>query len=231
MAVFEYRGILVATGKRSRACATPRTPRPARRPAQGRHPAHERHRGEPRRSRRRQADIELFALLRNPLGGRHRHDDAAARHAGARRHPAGRVAVRAHRAGREGSDCERVLTKVRDRFAKAQLRQGARAAPEIFPPLYVNMVARRRGLGHARRQCSSGSPTSWRGRRSCSGKVAAALAYPILMLVIGDDAHRRDDGRGRAEGDQHLREHGPRAALVHAAAHRACRVSPPATGG
>src|SRR5438067_4602509 len=85
----------------------------------------------------------------------------------------------------EKLELKRVLTQVRDRLNEgSSLAKALEAHPKIFPNLYVNMV----GAGEA-----SGTLETvlerladfMEGQSKLRGKVGAALAYPVLMLVIG----------------------------------------------
>jgi general secretion pathway protein F len=85
----------------------------------------------------------------------------------------------------EKLELKRVLTQVRDRLNEgSSLAKALEPHPKIFPTLYVNMV----GAGEA-----SGTlevvlerlADFMEGQSKLRGKVAAALAYPVLMLVIG----------------------------------------------
>lgn len=85
----------------------------------------------------------------------------------------------------EKAELKRVLTQVRDRLNEGtSLAKALEPHPQIFPPLYVNMV----GAGEA-----SGTLETVLERLSdfmedqakLRSKVSAALAYPVLMLLIG----------------------------------------------
>jgi general secretion pathway protein F len=89
---------------------------------------------------REKRDIKLFSFFSSAQHRRRRGDDAPARHAAARRHPAVRVAQRAVEQV-EKPMLKRALTNIRE-----QVREGTSFAkaleshPKIFRPLYVNMV-------------------------------------------------------------------------------------------
>ena len=126
----------------------------------------------------------------------------------------------------EKLELKRVLTQVRDRLNEgSSLAKALEPHPKVFPNLYVNMVARGRGVGHARGGARAARGLHGERRRKLRGKVGAALAYPVLMMVIGSGAHHRHDGRRRPEGDGDLREPRPRAALVHASCSSSSRTS------
>jgi len=79
----------------------------------------------------------------------------------------------------------RVLTELRENlnegtsFAKSLARH-----PQVFPPLYVNMVAAGEASGTLEAVLER-LADFMEGQARLKGKVSAALAYPILMVVIG----------------------------------------------
>jgi general secretion pathway protein F len=85
----------------------------------------------------------------------------------------------------EQESLKRALTAVRE-----QVREGTsfatalEAHPAVFPPLYVNMV--RAGEASGTLEAVLERLTSFmESQARLKGKVMAALAYPILMLIIG----------------------------------------------
>src|SRR5580704_11484085 len=85
----------------------------------------------------------------------------------------------------EKNELKRVLTQVRDRLNEGTaLAKALEPHPKIFPNLYVNMV----GAGEASgtlEQVLTRLADFMEGQSKLRGKVGAALAYPALMLVIG----------------------------------------------
>jgi len=79
----------------------------------------------------------------------------------------------------------RVLTELRENlnegtsFAKSLAKH-----PQVFPPLYVNMVAAGEASGTLEGVLER-LADFMEGQARLKGKVSAALAYPILMVVIG----------------------------------------------
>ncbi len=79
----------------------------------------------------------------------------------------------------------RVLTELRENlnegtsFAKSLARH-----PQVFPPLYVNMVAAGEASGTLEAVLER-LADFMEGQARLKGKVSAALAYPILMVLIG----------------------------------------------
>lgn len=85
----------------------------------------------------------------------------------------------------EKDELKRVLASVRD-----QLNQGTAFAtalaehPKVFPPLYVNMVAAGEASGTLESVLER-LATFMDSQARLRGKVSAAMAYPILMVLIG----------------------------------------------
>jgi general secretion pathway protein F len=79
----------------------------------------------------------------------------------------------------------RVLTELRENlnegtsFAKSLAKH-----PQVFPPLYVNMVAAGEASGTLEAVLER-LADFMEGQARLKGKVSAALAYPILMVLIG----------------------------------------------
>lgn len=79
----------------------------------------------------------------------------------------------------------RVLTELRENlnegtsFAKSLAKH-----PAVFPPLYVNMVAAGEASGTLEAVLER-LADFMEGQARLKGKVSAALAYPILMVIIG----------------------------------------------
>jgi general secretion pathway protein F len=85
----------------------------------------------------------------------------------------------------EKLDLKRVLTQVRDRLNEGtSLAKALEPHPKIFPTLYVNMVAAGEASGTLE-QVLTRLADFMEGQSKLRGKVGAALAYPALMLVIG----------------------------------------------
>lgn len=85
----------------------------------------------------------------------------------------------------EKPELQRVLTQVRDRLNEGQsLAKALEAHPKIFPPLYVNMVAAGEASGTLE-QVLMRLADFQENQARLRGKVTAALAYPVLMIIIG----------------------------------------------
>jgi general secretion pathway protein F len=85
----------------------------------------------------------------------------------------------------EKPELQRVLTQVRDRLNEGQsLAKALEAHPKVFPALYVNMVAAGEASGTLE-QVLMRLADFQEGQARLRGKVSAALAYPVLMIIIG----------------------------------------------
>jgi general secretion pathway protein F len=85
----------------------------------------------------------------------------------------------------EKNELKRVLTQVRDRLNEGtSLAKALEPHPKIFPNLYVNMVAAGEASGTLE-QVLTRLADFMEGQSKLRGKVGAALAYPVLMMVIG----------------------------------------------
>ena len=77
------------------------------------------------------------------------------------------------------------MTTVRENLNEGtSFAKSLEAHPKIFPSLYVNMVAAGEASGTLEAVLERLSDFM-EGQARLRGKVAAALAYPILMAVIG----------------------------------------------
>ncbi len=85
----------------------------------------------------------------------------------------------------EKMELKRILTQVRDRLNEGMsLAKALEPHPDVFPPLYVNMVAAGEASGTLEKVLDRLSDFMENQSRLRS-KVGAALAYPILMMVMG----------------------------------------------
>ena len=152
MAVFEYRGILVATGKQVHGVRDADNPKVAPRALEARgHPAHRARSEEKRQARRAARAINFGAFFSRVSRQRRRDDDAPARDARRRRHPARRVGHARSSSRSRRTSCKRVLTqRARRPERRHSPREGARGAPQGLPAALREHGRRGRGLGHAR---------------------------------------------------------------------------------
>jgi len=85
----------------------------------------------------------------------------------------------------EKEQLKRVLTSVRETLNEGtSFAKSLEAHPTVFPPLYVNMVAAGEASGTLEAVLERLSDFM-EGQARLRGKVTAALAYPVLMMIIG----------------------------------------------
>src|SRR6202167_1276871 len=184
MAVFEYRGLVAASGKQVHGVRDADNPKVLR--------ALLRREGvmltsaqEEAGAKRAQAkNIDFFAFARRVSVG----DVAMMTRQLATLVTAGIPLVEAVAALTEQvekNELKRVLTQVRDRLNEGtSLAKALEPHPKIFPNLYVNMVAAGEASGTLE-QVLTRLADFMEGQSKLRGKVGAALAYPALMMVIG----------------------------------------------
>jgi general secretion pathway protein F len=184
MAVFEYRGLVAASGKQVHGVRDADNAKVLR--------ALLRREGvlltaaqEETKARRAQGrNIDLFAFARRVSVG----DVAMMTRQLATLVTAGIPLVEAVAALTEQVDkleLKRTLTQVRDRLNEGTaLAKALEPHPKIFPTLYVNMVAAGEASGTLE-QVLTRLADFMEGQSKLRGKVGAALAYPALMVVIG----------------------------------------------
>lgn len=79
----------------------------------------------------------------------------------------------------------RVLSAVRESLNEGtSFAKSLEAHPKVFPPLYVNMVAAGEASGTLENVLER-LADFMEGQARLKGKVVSALAYPVLMMVIG----------------------------------------------
>ncbi len=85
----------------------------------------------------------------------------------------------------EKEQLKRTLTSVRETLNEGTaFAKSLEAHPTIFPPLYVNMVAAGEASGTLEAVLER-LADFMEGQARLKGKVTAALAYPVLMMFIG----------------------------------------------
>jgi general secretion pathway protein F len=185
VAVFEYRGIQVASGKPVKGYRDAENPK-ALRAALRRDgvlltAASEENEQKQQKTKR---DIDLLAFLRRPSTSA----VAVMTRQLATLVRAGVPLVESVAALTEQVENEqlvRVLTTVRE-----SLNEGTSFAksldqhPKVFPPLYVNMIAAGEASGTLEAVLER-LADFMEGQARLKGKVAGALAYPVLMAVVG----------------------------------------------
>jgi general secretion pathway protein F len=184
MAVFEYRGIQSDTGKPVKGYRDADNPKALR--------AALRREGilltaateEDERKQRAKRELDLFAVFRRVS----QSDVAVMTRQLATLVRAGVPLVDSLAALAEQVEKEalvRVITAVRESVSEGiSFSKSLEAHPRVFAPLYVNMVAAGEAAGTLETVLERLADFT-EGQSRLKGKVAGALAYPILMLVIG----------------------------------------------
>jgi general secretion pathway protein F len=185
VAVFEYRGIQVASGKPVKGYRDAENPRTLR--AQLRKEgvlltaASEENEQKNEKARR---NIDLLAFLKRP-GTR---DVAVMTRQLATLVRAGVPLVESLAALTEQIENEqlvRVMTTVRESLNEGtSFAKSLEQHPKVFPPLYINMIAAGEASGTLEAVLER-LADFMEGQAKLKGKVAAALAYPLLMAAVG----------------------------------------------
>jgi general secretion pathway protein F len=85
----------------------------------------------------------------------------------------------------ENKDLKRVMSAVRERLNEgSSFSRALEAHPRVFPPLYINMVAAGEASGTLETVLERLADFS-EAQARLKGKISAALAYPVLMMIIG----------------------------------------------
>jgi general secretion pathway protein F len=185
MAVFEYRGILVDTGKAVKGYRDADNPKALR--------AMLRRDGilltlaqqeSAERAKKQRREIDILAFFRRPSTA----DVAVMTRQLATLIRAGVPLVDSISALVDQVEKEslvRVLTSVREALkAGTSFAKCLEVHPKVFPPLFVNMVAAGEASGTLENVLER-LADFMEGQARLKGKVTAALAYPLLMMVIG----------------------------------------------
>ena len=222
MAVYEYTGVFASSGKATkgvRDADNEKVLRAAlRREGVMLTGAHE-DSGKARAAGRGETRDRHLRDLQARQHRRRRRHDAPAGDAAERGHSAGRVDLRAHRTAREKGPQAHHVDRARAAQRRHQLRASARGPRAGISAALHQHGRRRRGLGLAR----SGARATRRlhgGAGPLEGQGRRRARIPDPHDLARHRAHVGADGRGRAEGDEHLPEPRSGAALVHAAADR-----------
>jgi len=184
MAVYEYRGIHIASGKPAKGVRDAENPKALR--------ALLRKDGvllssaveDTHHTKQKTRDIDVFAIFK-----RANSDDVAMMT---------RQLATLVRAGiplveslgalteqLDKQDLKRIMTTVRERLNEgSSFSKALEAHPRVFPPLYVNMVAAGEASGTLEAVLER-LADFMEAQARLKGKVGAALAYPILMMLIG----------------------------------------------
>jgi general secretion pathway protein F len=85
----------------------------------------------------------------------------------------------------ENEQLKRVLTSVRENLNEGtSFARSLEQHPKVFPPLYINMIAAGEASGTLEAVMER-LADFMEGQARLKGKVTAALAYPVLMAVVG----------------------------------------------
>src|SRR5687768_840664 len=184
MAVYEYRGIQIDSGKPVKGFRDADNAKALR--------ALLRRDGvlltlateENERKARTKRDIDLFAFFRRPSSS----DIAVMTRQLATLVRAGVPLVDSIAALTEQVEKEslvKVLTSVRENLNEGtSFAKSLEMHPKVFPPLYVNMVAAGEASGTLESVLER-LADFMEGQARLKGKVVSALAYPVLMMIIG----------------------------------------------
>jgi general secretion pathway protein F len=184
MAVYEYRGIVIASGKATKGLRDADNPKQLR--------AILRRDGvmltsateEAKAKAKKKREIDLFAIFRRANSA----DIAVMTRQLATLVRAGIPLVDSITALTEQvekEDLKRVLTNLRERLNEGtSFAQALEQHPKVFPPIFVNMVAAGEVSGTLE-QVLERLADFLESQAQLKGKVSAALAYPVLMLIIG----------------------------------------------
>lgn len=184
MAVFEFRGIEVRSGKAAKGVRDAESPKALRALLRKEGVLLTEATEEKERHRRTKKDIDLFSFMRRPNAS----DIAIMTRQLATLVRAGVPLVDSLSALMEQVEKEtlvRVLGQVRE-----SVNQGTAFAksleqhPRVFPPIYYNMVAAGEASGNLEGVLERLSDFM-EGQARLRNKVVAALAYPVLMSLIG----------------------------------------------
>ncbi len=184
MAVFEYRGLIVATGKPTKGVRDADNPKVLRAALKREGvlltEAHEGKQGSSAQGKK----LDLLALFRRVTI----NDVATMTRQLATLVGAGIPLVEAVSALSEQTEkleLLRVLTQVRERLNEGMsFAKALEEHPKAFPSLYVNMVAAGEASGTLEKVLDR-LADFMDDQARIRGKVTAALAYPILMMVMG----------------------------------------------
>jgi general secretion pathway protein F len=184
VAVFEFRGVQSTTGKPVKGYRDAENAKALRAMLRREGVLLTQATEESEREAREKRNIDLFAIFRRPSAS----DVAVMTRQLATLVRAGVPLVESIHALTEQVENEqlvRVLTTVRENLNEGtSFAKSLEAHPKIFPALYVNMVAAGEASGTLEAVLERLSDFM-EGQARLKGKVAAALAYPVLMAVIG----------------------------------------------
>jgi general secretion pathway protein F len=184
VAVFEFRGVDVASGKSVKGFRDAENPKGLRALLRREGILLTQATEESERVAREKKNVDLFAVFKRPSAS----DVAVMTRQLATLVRAGVPLVESIQALTEQVENEqlvRILTSVRESLNEGtSFAKSLEAHPRIFQPLYVNMVAAGEASGTLEAVLER-LADFMEGQARLRGKVAGALAYPLLMAVIG----------------------------------------------
>ncbi|HEU4412433.1 MAG TPA: type II secretion system inner membrane protein GspF [Polyangiaceae bacterium] len=186
MAVFEYTGVVVSTGKSTKGVRDAENARALRATLRREGvlltSAHEDSAKAKATGKKREVDV--LAIFKRAGAG----DVAVMTRQLATLVRAGIPLVEAIAALTEqldNKDLKRVMSAVRERLNEgSSFARALEAHPRVFPPLYINMVAAGEASGTLEAVLERLADFS-EAQARLKGKISAALAYPVLMMIIG----------------------------------------------
>ncbi|HEX6276970.1 MAG TPA: type II secretion system inner membrane protein GspF [Polyangiaceae bacterium] len=184
MAVFEFRGVEVATGKAVKGFRDAENPKTLRMILRREGVMLTQATEENERKEKDRRKIDLFAVFKRPGSS----DIAIMTRQLATLVRAGVPLLESIGALTEQIENEqlvRILTNVRESLnAGTSFAKSLEAHPKTFPPLYVNMIAAGEASGTLEAVLER-LADFMEGQSRLKSKVAGALAYPVLLAIIG----------------------------------------------
>ncbi len=184
MAVFEYQGIIIASGKPTKGVRDAENAKSLRATLRREGVMLSKATEDTGKVKTQAGSIDVFAFFKRASTG----DVATMTRQLATLVKAGIPLVEAISAlteQLEQQDLKRIMTTVRERLNEgSSFSKALEAHPRVFAPLYVNMVAAGEASGTLEAVLDRLSEFM-EAQARLKGKVSAALAYPILMLLIG----------------------------------------------
>ncbi|HEY3494539.1 MAG TPA: type II secretion system inner membrane protein GspF [Polyangiaceae bacterium] len=184
MAVYEFRGVQVQSGKPVKGFRDAENPKALRAILRREGVMLTQATEESEREKREKRSVDPFAFFRRPSGS----DVAVMTRQLATLVRAGVPLVESIQALTEQVENEqltRILTAVRENLNEGtSFAKSLEQHPKVFPPLYVNMIAAGEASGTLEAVLER-LADFMEGQARLKGKVAGALAYPALMAVFG----------------------------------------------
>jgi type II secretion system protein F len=186
MAVFEYTGVVVATGKATKGVRDAENPRALRAALrrEGVMLTNAQEDSAKAKATGAKREVDVLAIFKRAGAG----DVAVMTRQLATLVRAGIPLVEAIAALTEqldNKDLKRVMSAVRERLNEgSSFARALEAHPRVFPPLYINMVAAGEASGTLEAVLERLADFS-EAQARLKGKISAALAYPVLMMIIG----------------------------------------------